>query len=94
MKKHKLIVLSADALVHDDMAELCEMPNFKKYLSGGSACALSQDGLTATVTYCGLLRISPPSSLVNFSANICRLLYKNLNIDEGQPQRLPNSIRD
>ena len=50
MKKHKLIVLSADALVHDDMAELCEMPNFKKYLSGGS-CIKKVRSIYPTITY-------------------------------------------
>lgn len=36
MKNSKLIVLSADALVSDDMELFKTLPNFKKYLSGGA----------------------------------------------------------
>ncbi len=48
--KRKMIVMSADALVHDDMAELMEMPNFKKYLSGGS-CIKKVKSIYPTITY-------------------------------------------
>ena len=34
--KRKMIVLSADALVSDDMELLRTLPNFKKYLAGGA----------------------------------------------------------
>ena len=37
MAKRKIIVMSADALVAEDMAYLKTLPNFKKYLAGGSA---------------------------------------------------------
>ncbi len=49
-KKHKIIVMSADALVADDMEKLKEMPNFKKYLAGGS-CIRHVKSIYPTITY-------------------------------------------
>lgn len=37
MKRNKIIVMSADALVAEDMSYLQTLPNFRKYLSGGAA---------------------------------------------------------
>ncbi len=48
--KHKIIVMSADALVHDDMAYLSQMPNFQKYLAGG-ACIKRVKSIYPTITY-------------------------------------------
>ena len=48
--KHKIIVLSADALVADDMEKLSEMPNFKKYLADGS-CIRKVKSIYPTITY-------------------------------------------
>lgn len=50
MKKHKIIVLSADALVHDDMEALSQMPNFRKYLADGS-CIRKVRSIYPTITY-------------------------------------------
>ena len=36
MRGKKMIVLSADALVHEDMAAMKQLPNFQKYLAGGA----------------------------------------------------------
>ena len=33
--QQKLIVLSADALVYEDVEQLRKMPNYSKYLEGG-----------------------------------------------------------
>ena len=49
--KQKLIVLSADALVHEDMAHFKTLPNFKKYLAGG-ACVEKVRSIYPTITYC------------------------------------------
>lgn len=46
----RIIVLSADALVHDDMETLEQMPNFRKYLSGGS-CIKQVKSIYPTITY-------------------------------------------
>lgn len=49
-KKTKLIVLSADALVYEDLAYLRTLPNFKKYLSGG--CVVERvRSVYPTITY-------------------------------------------
>lgn len=48
--KKKMIVFSADALVADDMSALSEMPNFKKYLAGGS-CIKNVKSIYPTITY-------------------------------------------
>ncbi|MBR3999952.1 MAG: alkaline phosphatase family protein, partial [Clostridia bacterium] len=48
--KHKIIVMSADALVADDMEQLKEMPNFKKYLAG-SSCIRHVKSIYPTITY-------------------------------------------
>ena len=50
MKNSKLIVLSADALVSDDMELFKTLPNFKKYLSGG-ACVETVRTCYPTITY-------------------------------------------
>jgi len=50
MKKSKLIVLSADALVSDDMELFKTLPNFKKYLAGG-ACVKTVKTCYPTITY-------------------------------------------
>lgn len=50
MKNSKLIVLSADALVSDDMELMKTLPNFKKYLSGG-ACVKTVKTCYPTITY-------------------------------------------
>ena len=50
MKKSKLIVLSADALVSDDMELFKTLPNFQKYLSGG-ACVKTVKTCYPTITY-------------------------------------------
>lgn len=50
MKKSKLIVLSADALVAEDMELFKTLPNFKKYLSGG-ACVKAVKTCYPTITY-------------------------------------------
>ena len=46
----KMIVLSADALVHEDMEELSAMPNFRKYLAGGAAIKRVKS-IYPTITY-------------------------------------------
>ncbi|MBQ1846923.1 MAG: alkaline phosphatase family protein [Clostridia bacterium] len=48
--KNKLIVISADALVAEDMELFKTLPNFKKYLSGG-ACVRTVKTCYPTVTY-------------------------------------------
>lgn len=48
--KQKLIVLSADALVAEDMEYFKTLPNFQKYLSGG-ACAKTVKTCYPTITY-------------------------------------------
>ena len=50
MRGKKMIVLSADALVHEDMAALREMPNFRKYLAGGSSIERVKS-IYPTITY-------------------------------------------
>ena len=50
MKNSKLIVLSADALVSDDMELLKTLPSFKKYLAGG-ACVKTVKSCYPTITY-------------------------------------------
>ena len=50
MRGKKMIVLSADALVHEDIAELREMPNFRKYLAGGSSIERVKS-IYPTITY-------------------------------------------
>lgn len=50
MKNSKLIVLSADALVSDDMELFKTLPGFKKYLSGG-ACVKTVKTCYPTITY-------------------------------------------
>lgn len=50
MTKSKLIVLSADALVADDMELFKTLPSFKKYLSGG-ACVKTVKTCYPTITY-------------------------------------------
>lgn len=50
MKKQKLIVLSADALVLEDVEHLKNMPNYRKYLEGG--CRIEQvRSIYPTITY-------------------------------------------
>ena len=46
----KVIVMSADALVSDDLVRLKEMPNYKKYLAGGSEITQVQS-IYPTITY-------------------------------------------
>lgn len=49
-KKQKLIVLSADAMVYEDLAYLETLPNFRKYLSGG--CRIEKvRSIYPTITY-------------------------------------------
>jgi predicted AlkP superfamily pyrophosphatase or phosphodiesterase len=48
--KQKLIVFSADAMVHEDIAFLSNLPNFKKYLAGGSEIK-SLRSIYPTVTF-------------------------------------------
>jgi predicted AlkP superfamily pyrophosphatase or phosphodiesterase len=48
--KPKLVVLSADALVYDDLEYLKTLPNFKKYLAGGAEIK-SVRSIYPTVTY-------------------------------------------
>lgn len=49
-KKQKLIVLSADAMVYEDLAYLETLPNFRKYLSGG--CRIERvRSIYPTITY-------------------------------------------
>ena len=50
MGKQKIIVMSADALVAEDMAYLKTLPNFKKYLAGGSAIEQVRS-IYPTITY-------------------------------------------
>ena len=50
MAKEKMIVLSADALVHEDMEALSGMPNFQKVLAGG-ACIRRVKSIYPTITY-------------------------------------------
>ena len=50
MRGKKMIVLSADALVHEDMAAMKQLPNFQKYLSGG-ACIERVKSIYPTITY-------------------------------------------
>lgn len=50
MKENRLIVMSADALVGDDMKLMEQLPNFKKYLAGGSAIKHVQS-VYPTITY-------------------------------------------
>lgn len=48
--KQKLIVLSADALVYEDVEQLRNMPNYKKYLEGG--CRVKKvRSIYPTITY-------------------------------------------
>ena len=48
--RQKLIVLSADALVYEDLAYLETLPNFRKYLSGG--CRIERvRSIYPTITY-------------------------------------------
>ncbi|MDD3335260.1 MAG: ectonucleotide pyrophosphatase/phosphodiesterase [Eubacteriales bacterium] len=50
MKKKKLIVFSADALVTEDLEHLKTLPNYKKYLAGG--CEVSKmTSVYPTITY-------------------------------------------
>lgn len=49
-RKRKIIVMSADALVSDDMEALSKMPNFQKYLAGGS-CIKKVKSIYPTITY-------------------------------------------
>lgn len=49
--KQKLIVLSADAMVFEDVEKLKHMPNYKKYLEGG--CRVKKvRSVYPTITYC------------------------------------------
>ena len=48
--RSKMIVLSADALVSDDMELLRTLPNFRKYLEGG-ACVKTVKTCYPTITY-------------------------------------------
>ena len=48
--KKKMIVLSADALVSDDMELMRTLPNFRKYLEGG-ACVKNVRTYYPTITY-------------------------------------------
>lgn len=50
MNKKHIIVLSADALVSDDMELLEKLPNFRKYLAGG-ACVKQVKSVYPTITY-------------------------------------------
>ena len=50
MRGKKMIVLSADALVHEDMAAMKQLPNFQKYLTGG-ACIERVKSIYPTITY-------------------------------------------
>lgn len=50
MKKQKLIVISADALVFEDLELLQTLPNFKKYLADG-ACVERVSSIYPSVTY-------------------------------------------
>ena len=48
--KQKLIVISADALVSEDMEQLKQLPNYKKYLEGG--CSVEKvRSIYPTITY-------------------------------------------
>ena len=48
--KQKLIVLSADALVFEDVEDLKNMPNYRKYLEGG--CRVERvRSIYPTITY-------------------------------------------
>ncbi len=50
MKQQRLIVVSADALVFDDMAHLRTLPNYKKYLAGGAEIQKVRS-IYPTITY-------------------------------------------
>lgn len=50
MNNKYVIVLSADALVGDDMDLFCKLPNFRKYIVGGS-CVKSVKSVYPTITY-------------------------------------------
>lgn len=49
-RKKKLVVFSADAMVHEDIEYLSTLPNFKKYLAGG--CMVKRvSSVYPTITY-------------------------------------------
>ena len=48
--QQKLIVLSADAMVSEDIETLKQMPNYKKYLEGGSRVKKVRS-IYPTITY-------------------------------------------
>lgn len=51
MRKKRLIVYSVDAMVCEDIDQLREMPNFKKYLAGGCEVVNGMKTIYPSVTY-------------------------------------------
>lgn len=51
MNKKRLLVFSADAMVCEDLKQLCRMPNFKKYLEGGCEVTEGMRSIYPSVTY-------------------------------------------
>jgi len=51
MKKKRIVVISADAMVCEDVEQLRKLPNFQKYLAGGSECKKGMRTIYPSVTY-------------------------------------------